>query len=339
MSNVQLEGLVWSVVSVSFGSPAFHLVSGGDVNRTIYKAGEQNPWQSLKPQPPLLVSWASRESLCNWQCLLEQWSNTKKLPETADLTFPKVRAEHKRDGMVLKFHDSNVDRSDVLPWSPSPRANFLGKKSAFEVVDPENVSQTAMAATGCCVRCLGNDGVLLGFGSGEGSLVKSHRSFRFIMKHYQTWLIEFHDLIHACRSFKVLPINSFLNMFKHANACQCRLKDVAGLSITWTRFSRCGCELPTRSWDSDGSLKRTWHQALVIWVGTCRLQNPRSRNLESKPTQGNRCLNRLIDNFQPSKRAEPSGMAKRLKSKATGTSESFIGENEHRNTASRYSLT
>lgn len=121
-----------------------------------------------------------------------------------------------RDGIEISqlhsFDDSNVDRSNVLPWSPSPRANFLGKKSAFEVGDTENGPQTAMAATGCCVRCLGNDGVLLGFGSGEGSLVKSHMSFRFIMKHYQTWLLEFHDLIHACRSSKVLPINSCLDM-------------------------------------------------------------------------------------------------------------------------------
>lgn len=215
MSNVQLEGLVWSVVSVSFGSPAFHLVSGGDVNRTIYKAGEQKPWQSLKPQPPLLVSWASRESLCNWQCLLEQWSKTAG---NGRLDFPESTCwtPNGRDGIEISqlhsFDDSNVDRSDVLPWSPSPRANFLGKKSAFEVVDPENMPQTAMAATGCCVRCLGNDGVLLGFGSGEGSLVKSHMSFRFIMKHYQTWLLEFHDLIHACRSSKVLPINSCLDM-------------------------------------------------------------------------------------------------------------------------------
>ena len=137
-----LEGLVWSVVLVSFSSPAFHLVSGGDVNRTIYKAGEQNPWQSLKPQPPLLVSWASPESLCNWQCLLEQWSNTKKTAGNGRLDFPESTCwtQNGRDGIEISqlhsFDDSNVDRSDVLPWSPSPRANFLGKKSAFEVVDP-----------------------------------------------------------------------------------------------------------------------------------------------------------------------------------------------------------
>lgn len=180
------------------------------------------------------------------------------------------------------------------------KSKLLGEEVGLRSCWPRKRATNSNGGNGLLsARCLGNDGVSLGFGSGEGSLVeshRSHRSFRFIMKHYQTWLIEFHDLIHACRSSKVLPINrfhSFLNMFKHANACQCRLKDVAGLSITWTRFSRCGCELPTRSWDSGRSLKRTWHQTLVIWVGACRLQNPRSRNLESKPTQGNVSLSRL----------------------------------------------
>lgn len=116
----------------------------------------------------------------------------EKQPETADLTFPKVRAEHKMGGMVLKFH---ICTAFTIPTWIVPmfylevqvqEQTSWGRSRPSKLLTPENVPQTATAATGCCVRCLGNDGVLLGFGSGEGSLVKSHMSFRFIMKHYQT---------------------------------------------------------------------------------------------------------------------------------------------------------
>ena len=104
MSNVQLERLVWSIVSVSSAHLHFTWFQVGTLTELFTKQGNKKPWQSLEPQPQLLVNWASRESLCNWQCLLEQWSNIEKLPETADLTFPKVRAEHKMDRMAVKFH-------------------------------------------------------------------------------------------------------------------------------------------------------------------------------------------------------------------------------------------
>ena len=204
------------------------------------------------------------------------------------------------DGMVLKFHDSNVDRSGCSTLKSKSKSKLLGEEAGLRSCWPRkratnsnggNWLLCSMPWKWWCVARLWLWWRKPCQESQNPQVIQVYRETLWDLADWVSWFI-----IHACRSSKVLPINSFhsfLNMFKHANACQCRLKDVAGLSITWTRFSRCGCELPTRSWDSGRSLKRTWHQALVIWVGACRLQNPRIRYLESKPTQGNGSLSRL----------------------------------------------
>lgn len=121
------------------------------------------------PEPPLLVSWASRESLCNWQCLLEQWSNTKKQPETTDLTFLKVRAEHKRDGMVLKFHSCTaltiptwivpmfyleVQVQEQTSWGRSRPSKLLTPKTCHKQQWRQRVAECSMPWKWWCVTRL-----------------------------------------------------------------------------------------------------------------------------------------------------------------------------------------
>lgn len=144
------------------------------------------------------------------------------------MTFPKVRAEHKMDRMAVKFHSYTaltiptlivpmfyleVQVQEQTSWGRSRPSKLLTPKTCHTRQPQQRVA--VFNALEMMVRCSAL--ALVKEALSRVKVIQVHCETLSKIHLILTWLIEFHDLMHACRSSKVLPINSCLNVFKHAN--------------------------------------------------------------------------------------------------------------------------